>query len=127
MANFNSQKRKNQMNKKRTGGAPQPHPEQTNGETYVRVRVPNEKELEQFAIVLQLMGSNQVKALCEDGEERQFRIPGKLMKKVWLRENDLIIVKLWDFQPSKGDVVWRFLGHQTEYLKRNGYLQKLPI
>ncbi len=125
MANFNSQKRKNQMNRKRTNQ--NPPAAQPTGDTFVRVRVPNEKELEQFAIVLQLMGSNQVKALCEDGEERQFRIPGKLMKKVWLRENDLIIVKLWDFQPSKGDVVWRFLGHQTEYLKRNGYLQKLPI
>ena len=79
MANFNSQKRKNQMNKKRTGG--QQNSEQINGETYVRVRVPNEKELEQFAVVLQLMGTNQVKALCEDGIERQFRIPGKLMKK----------------------------------------------
>ena len=58
---------------KRTGG--QQNSEQINGETYVRVRVPNEKELEQFAVVLQLMGTNQVKALCEDGIERQFRIP----------------------------------------------------
>jgi len=123
MANFNSQKRKNQMNKARGNTQPQ-SPE---GETFIRVRLPDDKNLEQFAIVTQLMGSNQVKAICEDGQERQFRIPGKLMKKVWLRENDIIIVKLWDFQPTKGDVIWRFLGNQVEYLKRNGYLRKLQL
>jgi translation initiation factor 1A len=94
---------------------------------YSRMRLPNPAELEQFALVIQLMGSNQVKAICEDGAEKQFRIPGKLMKKVWIRENDIIIVKLWDFQPSKGDVVWRYLGNQVEWLKRNGKLGKLPL
>jgi translation initiation factor 1A len=114
------------MNKSRgpSAAAPTPAP---GAEPVYRVKLPNEKDLEQFAIVTQLMGSNQVKALCEDGTERQFRIPGKLMKKVWLRENDVIIVKLWDFQPTKGDVVWRFLGNQVEYLKRNGYLRKLSL
>lgn len=95
--------------------------------TYMRMRLPNSRELEQFAIVTQLMGSNQVKAICEDGKEKQFRIPGKLMKKVWIRENDIIIIKLWDFQPTKGDVVWRYLGNQVEWLKRNSKLDKLQI
>lgn len=126
MANFNSTKRKNQINKARGNSSPAPTPA-PGAETFYRVKLPNEKDLEQFAIVTQLMGSNQVKALCEDGSERQFRIPGKLMKKVWLRENDIIIVKLWDFQPTKGDVTWRYLGNQVEYLKRNGYLRKLNL
>ena len=94
---------------------------------YSRMRLPNPEELEQFGIVTQLMGSNQVKAIGEDGVEMQLRIPGKLMKKVWLRENDLIIMKKWDFQPTKGDVVWRYLGNQVEWLKRNGKLDKLRI
>ena len=96
-------------------------------ETFQRIRMPDRDNLEQFALVTQLMGTNQVKAVCEDGEEKQFRIPGKLFKKVWIRENDIIIVKLWDFQPSKGDVIWRFFGSQVEWLKRNGKLAKLPM
>lgn len=96
-------------------------------ETFTRVRLPRKEDLEQFGIVIQLMGSDQVKALCEDGTERQLRIPGKLKKRVWLRENDIIILKLWDFQPSKGDVIWRYLGHQVEWLKRNHKLKGLPI
>jgi translation initiation factor 1A len=123
IANFNSQKRKNQMKRKKENNSPSENTEENVG----RVRLPNESELEQFAIVLQLMGSDQIKCLCEDGKERQIRIPGKLKKKVWLRENDIIIIKLWDFQPSKGDVVWRFLGNQVAWLKRNGKLKKLPI
>ncbi|MFA6268283.1 MAG: translation initiation factor eIF-1A [archaeon] len=102
-------------------------PTETQVEGYTRMRLPNPKELEQFAVVTQLMGSNQIKALCEDGEEKQFRIPGKLLKKVWIRENDVIIIRLWDFQPSKGDVIWRYLGNQVEWLKRNGKLRNLPF
>jgi len=95
--------------------------------TIGRVKLPNREELEQFAIVLQLMGTDQIKVLCEDGKERQVRIPGKLKKKVWIRENDIIIIRLWDFQPIKGDVVWRYLGNQVSWLKRNNKLEKLPI
>jgi translation initiation factor 1A len=103
-------------------GPPQTAEQQEAG--YSRMRLPNPADLEQFAIVTQLMGSNQVRAVCEDGQERQFRIPGKLLKKVWIRENDVIVVKLWDFQPTKGDVVWRYLGNQVEWLRRNGKLTK---
>ncbi len=121
MANFNSQKRKNTMSKTKGN-------ETTENEEFVgRVKTPNKNNLEQLAVVVQLMGSDQVKVFCEDGQERQLRIPGKLKKRVWLRENDIIIAKLWDFQPSKGDVTWRYLGNQITWLKKNGYLDKLPI
>jgi translation initiation factor 1A len=96
-------------------------------EEYVWVRFPKEKDNEQFAIVLQLMGGDQIKAKCADGLERNCRIPGKMKKKVWLREGDLIIIKIWDFQPIKADVVWRFLGNQTEWLRRKGYLKNLAV
>lgn len=120
IANFNSQKRKNKMEKQK-GNTPQTE------EVITRVRTPNKKEHEQLAIVIQLMGGDQVKVLCEDGEERQLRIPGKLKKRVWLRENDIIIAKLWDFQPSKGDVIWRYIGNQITWLKRKGYLDPFPM
>ncbi|HIH10158.1 MAG TPA: translation initiation factor eIF-1A [Candidatus Diapherotrites archaeon] len=92
-----------------------------------KTRLPNEKELEMFGLVIQMHGSDQVKVACNDGKERQCRIPGKLKKRVWIRQNDIVIIKLWDFQPSKADIVWRFFGHQTEYLKREGRLKGLPV
>jgi translation initiation factor 1A len=92
-----------------------------------RIRFPKKEEFEQFGIVTQLMGANQVKVICQDGVERGCRIPGKLRKRVWVRVDDVVIVKVWDFQPSKGDIVWRFLGNQTEWLKRSGKLEGLPV
>ena len=92
------------------------HPEEE------RTRLPNRKELEQFAIVTKMHGTDQVKATCEDGTERGCRITGKMKKKVWIREGDLIIIKVWDFQPIKADIVWRFLGGQKNWLDRKGYL-----
>ena len=96
-------------------------------ESVGRMRTPHRDELEQFGVVIQLMGANQIMVLCEDGKERNIRIPGKLKKRVWVRENDIVIVKLWDFQPSKGDLVWRYMGNQVEWLKRRGLLKKLPV
>ena len=92
-----------------------------------RLRTPNKKELEMFGLLVQLHGSDQVRVLCEDGIERMCRIPGKMRKKVWLREGDVVIVKLWEIQKSRADVVWRFFGAQVEQLRRKGYLKNLPV
>ena len=127
MANFNSQKRKNSFSGKKGRGRKPGAPVQTEESFFSRVRLLNVEEGEQFALVTQLMGTNQIRGICQDGQERQFRIPGKLLKKVWIRENDVVIIRVWDFQPSKADVVWRFMGNQIEWLKRNGKLKGLPI
>lgn len=92
-----------------------------------RIRYPNRDELEMFAVATQLMGTDQVKTIAEDGIERQARIPGKMRKKVWIRQGDLLIIRLWYFQPKKADIVWRFLGTQAEHIKRKGLLKNLPI
>ncbi|HLC79310.1 MAG TPA: translation initiation factor eIF-1A [archaeon] len=92
-----------------------------------KIRLPRRDELEMFGVILQLHGSDQVKVLCEDGIERGCRIPGKMKKRTWLRERDIVIVRLWDFQRSKADIAWRYLGMQVEHLKKKGYLTKLPV
>ena len=97
------------------------------GDEEARLRLPREKDGEMFALATQRMGGDQIKALCADGQERSVRIPGKMRKRVWVREGDVIIIKLWDFQPSKADVVWRYLGFQVERLKRMGLLKNLPL
>lgn len=90
-----------------------------------KMRTPYRKDLEQYGKVIQLMGSNQVKIACEDAQDRICRIPGKLFKHVWLKANDIVIVKLWDFQLTKADVIWRYQGFQKNYLEKRGELTKL--
>ncbi len=91
------------------------------------MRMPREKDNEQFAIAIKRQGTDQIKAICQDGLERSCRITGKMKKKVWIREGDLLIIKVWDFQPSKADIVWRYLGGQKNFLARKGYLKGLPV
>lgn len=92
-----------------------------------RLRLPYRDHGELFAVITKLHGGDQIAAACEDGKDRMCRIPGKLKKKVWMREGDIIIVRLWDFQPIKGDVVWRYSLVQVDKLRRMGLLTKLPI
>lgn len=58
-----------------------------------------------------------------DGKIRMARIPGKMKKRVWIREGDVVIVVPWDFQDDKSDVIWRYTGPQVSWLQRKGYLQ----
>ncbi|MDO8625515.1 MAG: translation initiation factor eIF-1A [Candidatus Diapherotrites archaeon] len=92
-----------------------------------RLRLPNKADAEMFAVAIQLMGASQIKALCEDGKERMCRIKGTMKKKVWIRTGDVLIIRLWDYQNDRADIVWRYFGTQTQHLKQKGYLNNLPV
>jgi len=70
------------------------------------------------------LGANRLKVRCFDGKERMARIPGKMKKRIWIRENDVVIVVPWDFQDEKADVVWRYTRPQADYLERKGYIKR---
>ena len=88
----------------------------------IRVKMPNTKVNEMFAIAEQILGGRRVTVLCADGETRMARIPGKMRRRQWVREGDLIIVWPWDFQDSKADVKHRYTKTQSMYLSRKGVL-----
>ncbi len=88
----------------------------------IRVKMPNTKINEMFAIAEQILGGRRVTVLCADGETRMARIPGKMRRRQWVREVDLIIVWPWDFQDSKADVKHRYTKTQAFYLSRKGQL-----
>ena len=67
----------------------------------IRVNLPNKKINEMFAIADQILGGRRVRAVCEDGESRLARIPGKMRRRQWVREGDLVIVQPWDFQDQE--------------------------
>ncbi len=99
----------------------------TEQEQFAKMRMPNRNGREMFALAIQLMGATQIKALCEDGKERMCRIPGKLRKRVWIKQNDVLIIRLWEWQLDRADIVWRFWGTQVEHLKRRGLMKNLPV
>lgn len=98
--------------------------ESNNEEGYVRVRLPKKKEGELFGIADQLLGASHLKVMCADGKSRMARIPGKMKRKMWIREGDLVILKPWSFQNEKADIVWRYTKTQAGYLSRRRLIPK---
>ena len=91
----------------------------------IRVPLPNERINEMFAIADQILGGRRVRVVCADGETRLARIPGKMRRRQWVREGDLIVVQPWDFQDSKADVKKRYSKTQSLYLSRKGVLPEI--
>lgn len=86
------------------------------------LRMPEEGEL--FAVVTNMLGANRVKVRCMDGKERTARIPGRMQKRIWIREDDVVLVDPWDWQDEKADVVWRYDKQEADQLRREGHIQE---
>jgi len=94
-------------------------------ETNLRVTLPYKPKGEMFAVAETFQGGSRLQLICEDGERRMGRIPGKLRRRMWVRENDLLIVVPWSFQDSKADVKFRYTPTQTSNLKRKGKIPEI--
>ncbi|MDH5375313.1 MAG: translation initiation factor eIF-1A [Candidatus Bathyarchaeota archaeon] len=76
-----------------------------------------------LGVAIKLLGFDRVLVKCQDGHERLCRIRGKMKRRVWIREGDIVLVSPWDFQSDKrGDIIWRYKRSQAEWLRRKGYL-----
>ena len=87
------------------------------------IRLPEEGEL--FGRVLKMLGGENVMIKCDDNLTRRGRIRGKLKRRVWIRDNDIVIIAPWDFkEQERGDIVWRFTLPQVEWLKENNHIAR---
>ncbi len=94
-------------------------------ESVGRVILPNKRKGELFGIVEKMEGASRLSVMCEDGYTRNARIPGRMRKRMWIREKDLVILKPWEFQPEKADIVYRYTKTQAGYLSRNHLLPEV--
>ena len=85
------------------------------------LRMPDDDEV--FAEVVEMLGANRVTVRCADGKERTARIPGRMQKRVWIREDDIVLVEPWDWQDEKGDISWRYEKSEAEQLREEGHLR----
>lgn len=69
-----------------------------------------------------MLGNGRLEAQCFDGEKRLAHIRGKLRKKVWINQGDIILLSLRDFQDAKGDVILKYTADEARNLKLYGEL-----
>lgn len=86
-----------------------------------RVRLPKDDQV--IGVVEQRLGGSRSDVRCVDGYTRNCRIPGRLKRRLWIREGDIILVEPWDHQSeTRGDIVYKYRRNQAQWLKRKGYL-----
>ena len=94
------------------------------GQPIVRVRLPRKGQL--LGEVLQLLGDRRMSIQCTDGFTRLCRIPGKIRKRVWIKEGNIVLLEPWEVQTKeRGDVLWRYTYQQADWLRTHGYLEGL--
>ncbi len=101
---------------------PEPAPEE---QQLLRVRLPVGKEV--LGVVQQRLGGSRMRVLCLDSKERICRIPGRLRRELWVRENDVVIIEPWELGgDEKGDVLYKYRSKaEVEFLRKKGYLKNL--
>ena len=94
----------------------------TNEGNLANMLLPSENDV--LGIAVKMLGGERILVKCQDGKERLCRIRGKMKRRVWIREGDIVLVSPWDFQSDKrGDIFWRYRRNQAEWLRRKGYLK----
>merc|ERR1711962_1756221 len=58
--------------------------------------------------------------MCFDGVQRLCHIRGKMRKKVWVGQSDIILVSLRDYQDAKADVILKYSSDEARNLKSYG-------
>src|SRR5436189_3804305 len=80
------------------------------------------EEGQEYAQVVKMLGNGRLQAVCFDGESRLAHIRGKLRKKVWINQGDIILLSLRDYQDEKGDVIMKYSADEARSLKAYGEL-----
>uniref|UniRef100_A0A6A7GAV5 Eukaryotic translation initiation factor 4C n=1 Tax=Hirondellea gigas TaxID=1518452 RepID=A0A6A7GAV5_9CRUS len=80
------------------------------------------EEGQEYAQVLRMLGNGRLESFCFDGKKRLCHIRGKMRKKVWVNQGDIILLGLRDFQDSKADVILKYNADESRQLKQMGEL-----
>jgi translation initiation factor 1A len=87
-------------------------------------RVPLPKGRQILGILEQRLGANHMLVKCLDGKSRNCRVPGRLRRRLWLRERNVVLVEPWELDGDKrGDILLKYHPTQVEWLKKKGFLK----
>ncbi len=82
----------------------------------VETPFPSAEEGTTICGVIRHLGGDYVLVRCIDGYERKARIPGKLRKKVWIVEGDVVLVGLWGAGSDKCDLIYKYSKSEVNIL-----------
>jgi initiation factor 1A len=71
-----------------------------------------------YAIVKNKQGGTRLSVLCSDNKMRSAIIKGKMYKKVWINQHDVLLCDLFDDQPDTCYVLYKYTLDEARQLKR---------
>jgi len=92
----------------------------------MRVRLPRGNEA--IGVVESRLGQGRLRVSCYDGKSRVCRIPGRLKRRLWVREGDIVLVQPWEFGgDEKGDVIYKYRPAQVQWLRKRGHIKEITV
>ena len=75
---------------------------------------------QEYAQVVKLLGGSILEAKCFDGKTRMCIIRGKMVKRQWIANGDIILIGLREYEDSKADVIGKYNATEARALKQTG-------
>jgi len=98
--------------------------QQQGNEAIERVKLPRGNQV--LGLLDSRLGASRCDVRCMDGKTRNCRIPGRLKRRLWVREGDIVLVEPWEFGgDEKGDILFKYRPTQVSWLEKRGYLSHI--
>lgn len=88
-------------------------------EDFSKTVLPRKNQL--LGIVEKRYGGGRMKVKTIEGEEYMARIPGRVKKFLWVRENNIVLLEPWEYEETKADLIYKYKPTEVTYLQRKGY------
>ncbi len=90
-----------------------------------KIPLPQSKD-EVIGIVECRLGGPRMRVKCFDGKTRIGRVPGRLQRKLWVKEGDYVLCKLWELQKDERcDIIYKYSKTQVNHLKSKGIINEI--
>jgi translation initiation factor 1A len=77
-----------------------------------------------LGMAVKMLGCDRIMVNCQDGKQRLCRIRGKLKRRVWIRDGDVVLVSPWNLQSeARGDIFFRYRQNQVSLLRDRNILR----
>lgn len=77
-----------------------------------------------LGIVDKFLGQRRALVTCQDGFIRLCRVRGRMRRRAWVREGDVVLVSPWEFQAEqRGDIIFRYTKNQVHWMREKGILK----
>jgi translation initiation factor 1A len=84
--------------------------------------LPSDEEGTVVCVVQRVIGAGFLEVVCADGQTYKAWIPGKMRRRVWMHEGDVILFLPWGTRDMKGEVVHKYTRDEVRKLIELGVL-----